>query len=154
MKTAEQKAKRAAYMRRYYATRDRYTLSIVHRHMLTRCYDSQANEYHCYGGRGIRVCDQWIASLDTFREWALASGWSRGLQIDRIDCNGNYTPENCRWVTSRENNRNRTNNKLSVGKAAKIRHMLAEGFTGTFIAREFGVHHSLIYRIKQNKQWV
>lgn len=151
MKTPRQA--KAEYMQHYRDTNDRYKLWLVRYFMCKRCSDPKDKEYHCYGGRGIVVCEEWLQFPDSFISWAQRSGWKRGLQIDRIDNNGPYSPENCRWVTSRENNRNRRNNKLSVEKVSEIRHMLAEGFTWPAIAEKYGVHHSLIYRIKHNQQW-
>lgn len=63
-----------------------------------------------YGGRGIRVCDEWAHDFSAFQAWALSNGWARGLQIDRIDNDGHYQPGNCRFVTNRENNRNKSTN--------------------------------------------
>lgn len=60
-----------------------------------------------YFEKGIRVCDEWRDSWDSFKNWALANGYKEGLQIDRIDSTGNYTPENCRFVTPKENCNNR-----------------------------------------------
>jgi transposase len=84
----------------------------------------------------------------------MENSWKTGLQIDRIDNGLGYTPDNCRWVTSAANNRNRRNNKLSVEKVAEIRQLLSEGVSGPKLASQFGVHHSLIYRIKLNQQWL
>lgn len=61
------------------------------------------------GGRGIKVCDEWLIP-DNFFSWALENGYNDNLQIDRIDNNGNYEPSNCRWVTVKENCRNRRSN--------------------------------------------
>lgn len=81
-----------------------------------RCYDSSKDSYHRYGGRGITVCDEWLKQPKLFYDWSLANGYKKGLQIDRIDNNGNYCPENCRWVTCRENNNNKSNcNYLVIG---------------------------------------
>ena len=74
-----------------------------------RCYNPNAQAYHNYGGRGITVCDEWTvkgSGTDLFILWALANGWQEGLQIDRINNDGNYCPENCRWVTHKENSNN------------------------------------------------
>lgn len=80
--------------------------------MKRRCLDPHDRCYVRYGGRGISVCPEWATSPETFIEWALAHGWERGLQIDRKDNNGNYTPDNCRFVTRKDNCRNRRDNRL------------------------------------------
>lgn len=85
----------------------------VWRAMLQRCENPSDKAYENYGGRGITVCAEWH-SAEKFINWALASGWEKGLSIDRIDNNGNYEPNNCHWVTSKENNRNRRNNHLII----------------------------------------
>ena len=79
--------------------------------MFTRCYNPNCKHYHDYGGRGIKVCDEWKNSF-VFGEWALTHGYQKGLQLDRINNNGNYCPENCRWVTSQVNNNNRRSNVI------------------------------------------
>lgn len=77
--------------------------------MRSRCNNPNRERYGDYGGRGIEVCDEWNLSAESFCEWALANGYKDGLQIDRIDNNGNYEPSNCRFVTPKENSRNRRN---------------------------------------------
>jgi hypothetical protein len=74
--------------------------------MIKRCGNSHDASFANYGGRGIAVCAEWLRSYATFRDWALASGYRDDLEIDRRDNDGPYSPENCRFVTSRENSRN------------------------------------------------
>lgn len=67
--------------------------------MRQRCYNPNFKPaFHRYGGRGIKVCLEW-QKYESFREWALTNGWKKGLQLDRIDVDGDYSPSNCRWVT-------------------------------------------------------
>lgn len=75
--------------------------------MIQRCQNPRRSRWECYGGRGISVCAEWKTSAKAFMDWALANGYQRGLQIDRINNDGNYEPANCRFVTSSVNNRNR-----------------------------------------------
>lgn len=77
-----------------------------------RCNNANAENFHNYGGRGIAVCDAWQSDFAAFRDWSLANGYKPGLEIDRIDVNGDYEPDNCRWTTDIVNANNRRNNVL------------------------------------------
>ncbi len=76
-----------------------------------RCNSPSYYHFKDYGGRGIKVCDEWEESYQAFRDWAVANGYKEGLSIDRIDVNGNYEPSNCRWVTLAEQQRNKRTTK-------------------------------------------
>jgi hypothetical protein len=75
--------------------------------MKSRCNNTHHNRY---GGRGIQLCREWQNPAN-FYNWAINHGYAEGLQIDRIDNDGDYCPENCRWVTAKQNSCNRSNNK-------------------------------------------
>ena len=78
--------------------------------MLTRCANPQRKDYIYYGGRGITVCDEWLSSYESFKNWAMANGYQDNLTLDRIDANGNYEPSNCRWISMKEQCNNKRSN--------------------------------------------
>ena len=79
----------------------------IYRGILKRCYQPSQRSYKDYGGRGIIVCKEWKNNFLNFYEWAIQNGYSDNLTIDRIDVNGNYEPSNCRWISAKEQMRNR-----------------------------------------------
>ena len=76
-------------------------------HIKERCYNPNSKAYKRYGGRGIKMCDEWLNDYELFEKWALSHGYEQHLAIDRINNDGNYSPDNCRFVTPKENNQNR-----------------------------------------------
>ena len=88
----------------------------IHQSMKTRCNYPAANRYHIYGGRGIKICDEWEKEFKSFYDWALANGYNKNLTLDRINVNGNYEPSNCRWATAKEQGNNTRFNHLLTYK--------------------------------------
>lgn len=89
----------------------------VYAAMIDRCYEPKTKRYKHYGGRGIKVCDEWLESYDVFAQWAYENGYAPLAKqgectLDRVDVNGNYEPNNCRWITNAEQQLNRRNNHL------------------------------------------
>lgn len=78
--------------------------------MKERCNNPHNKGFTHYGGRGIHVCDAWATDYAAFAEWAVRNGYQPGLTIDRINNNAGYNPDNCRWVTQAEQNRNYSRN--------------------------------------------
>ena len=64
-------------------------------------------DFKYYGGRGIAVCDEWLNDFQRFYDWAISNGYGHGLTIERVNCDGNYCPENCTWITIQEQQLNK-----------------------------------------------
>lgn len=96
--------------------------------MIDRCCNPQSKFYNSYGGRGISICVEWRNSFQAFYDWAKANGYAETLSIDRIDNDGNYCPENCRWATAKEQSNNRRSNTLVTmnGKTQTVTHWCNE----------------------------
>jgi hypothetical protein len=123
--------------------------------MKTRCYNPKGKKFHRYGGRGIKVCVEWENDFKTFYDFCTQNGYKKGLEIDRIDNNGNYEPKNCRFVTSAENVRNRSTTKLNWDLVSEIRakKLLNPKLTLKEIAVTYGVDETTIGYILKNKTW-
>jgi len=108
----------------------------IWRGMKKRCYDLKNKDYKNYGKRGIKICEEWLNDFKTFYDWAMSNGYKDNLTIDRIDTNGNYEPNNCRWtdLETQQNNRRNTEH-ITIGNDSK---------TMSQWARTIGVHHSSI----------
>lgn len=110
--------------------------------MKSRCLNPKNSHYRYYGGRGIRICDEWLADRTVFYRWAVAAGFRPGLSIERDDTNGDYCPTNCRFIPLSEQPRN-TRRNVYLTHRGKTRTM-AEW------ARELGVRPQAIQRRVSN----
>ena len=120
--------------------------------MKQRCSNSKCPEYKNYGARGISVCARWNSFTVFISD--IGRRPSPNHQIDRIDNNGNYEPQNCRWATSAENSQNKRNTRLSMKKAQQIRKIYAMGgVSQRAIAQQYGVSHGAVEQILLNKAW-
>jgi len=109
--------------------------------MIDRCVNEKNNSFIHYGGRGIKVCDDWIdkeSGRYNFIEWALHNGFEIDKSLDRIDTNGNYSPDNCKWSTISEqlNNQRRNHRILFNGKTQTL----------TQWANELGINPNTLQR--------
>lgn len=128
--------------------------------MRKRCYNPNEPAYKNYGGRGIRVCDEWLNSFVAFREWAIENGYSDGLSIDRIDVNGNYCPENCRWSDAKTQcNNRRTNRYITFNEE---NHTISEWSAISGIPQDviryrlkagWGVKRALTEKVRKRRWW-
>lgn len=111
--------------------------------MKRRCYNRKRKSYIYYGAKGIRVCKEWKEDFKIFQEWAINNGYKDNLTIDRIDNNGNYEPNNCRWVTIKEQNNNMSTNHIVNYKEKK--------YTLSQLAEKYNLDYDLVKnRIRYN----
>lgn len=115
--------------------------------MKQRCLNPKHPKYYRYGGRGITIHKEWL-EITEFQKWALANGWKPGYTIDRINNNGNYCPENCRWVSKSENSRKKRTTKIDMITAQEIRSRIKEDWYK--LAEEYGCTHGNIWFIMHN----
>lgn len=121
---SEQLAKRNSDNRKHGHTDDR--LYGIWHGIKQRCCDPNRKDYKNYGGRGIKVCDEWLNDFSAFREWAIASGYDYNAKfmectIDRIDNNGNYEPDNCHWVSMKEQTKTRRDTRVRDSRGRYIK---------------------------------
>lgn len=116
--------------------------------MKQRCQNSKNKAYQFYGGKGIKVCEEWN-NYSCFKQWAIKNGYddmakNKECTLDRIDVNGDYEPLNCRWVSMAEQNRNKSYHRYVVYQGKKL--------TVTQLAKKVGMNkETLVYRL--NAGW-
>lgn len=119
-KHADRKLKYLREWRNRPSVRPTYLLSTKWRNIKNRCTKPEDKNYPNYGGRGITMCPKWLNNKKAFIQWALTHGFKEELQIDRIDNNKGYSPENCRFVTSKQQSRNRRTNITDFKNKTRI----------------------------------
>ncbi|EQK46950.1 hypothetical protein LPC27_03930 [Paraclostridium bifermentans] len=95
-----------------YAGNNRCRLYNTWLNIKQRCNNPKNPRYKNYGGRGIEVCEEWANNFISFKNWAIKNNYNDNLTIDRVDVNGNYEPSNCRWISNKTQQNNRTNNRI------------------------------------------
>lgn len=124
------------------------------KHMRARCMNKNDKRFKRYGGRGITICEEWD-DPQVFYNWAVSHGYKQGLTIDRINNDGNYEPDNCRFVLIKINVRNNSNVKINEEQANQIRNIYAEGEIRQIdLAKMFGVSQQVVSKIVNHKLWV
>lgn len=110
-----------------------------------RCLNPKTIKYKNYGGRGIKICDEWLNDSQVFYDWAINNGYKEGLSIERVDNNGNYEPNNCKWATVKEQNNNTRHNVLIAfeGKVQNIEQW----------AYEKGINHKTLWARVRKYGW-
>lgn len=112
--------------------------------MKSRCNNPKVKSYERYGGRGIQVCEEWEKSFLSFYEWSINNGYKDNLSIDRINNDGNYCPENCRWIPFEEQCNNRRSNIVFEYNGEK--HNLMQWCK--LLNLDYKFIHNRIYRMK------
>lgn len=120
--------------------------------MKDRCTNPKNKNAKNYILRGITVCAEWM-TFDGFMKWEKFEDYKPGLQIDRIDNDKGYSPDNCRWATPTENNRNTRANKLTPLDIKLIRTLRDSGMKQKDIAESIGVSQGLVSEILAGKKW-
>lgn len=92
---------------RYIHGKSHDRLASIWYHIKTRCYDKNSDSYQHYGGRGISMHETWKKDYLMFEKWALLNGYTATMTIDRIDVNGDYHPDNCRWIPFSQQSNNK-----------------------------------------------
>jgi hypothetical protein len=125
----------------------------VWRAMVHRCHNPKNPAYKRYGERGVFVCEEWRKSCSSFIEWAERNHWEKGLNIDRVDNDGGYSPENCQVITPAENSRKRGCNRLNRYSVMVLRDKHKHGATATMLSRESGIPRTTISAAINGVTW-
>ena len=111
-------------------------LETIFRGMKDRCYSEKDKAYRWYGGKGIKICEEWLNDPMRFEDWAINNGYNDNLTIDRIEEDKNYCPENCRWILRKDNSKYKSTTSLI--------NVDGEIHTGKDWARKLGLSENII----------
>lgn len=137
---------------------------VSYRAMKGRCYDKGCNGFDSYGGKGVKVCDEWKDNFEAFKEWSLDNGWEKGLVISRCGDTGNYEPNNCVWITKSQNSKDANLGRPNPNRTISAETVLAiraekycfkkEGRNTTqTIAERYNVSRRMVEVIRQGRQY-
>lgn len=126
----------------------------IYKNMIKRCYDDKHKSFHNYGLRGIKVCWQWLDSSDEFILWAIKNGYEENLSIDRINGLKGYEPQNCRWITVTEQNRNARSNVLNKELVKMIRNEDRSKMKVQQIADKYNLPRTTISSVLNYYTWI
>ena len=115
-----------------------------------RCTYPSATGYAYYGGRGIKLCPEWAEHPGRFVDWAEARGWRKGLEVDRLNPDGDYSPENCRLLDHRQNSQRTRRIKTTLAQASEVKMLLRDGATIKDAAARSGVTYMAAWHIKNS----
>jgi hypothetical protein len=132
----------------------------IYNGMKDRCYNNNSKDKKNYLLKGIRICDEWKKSFSCFREWSTNNGYREGLTIDRINSNGNYEPDNCRWVTLSENvknvdrkGENQSRHKITEEQAYEIINTPVYRGANIFFSKKFNIGVANVQQIRHGASW-
>ena len=131
------KKERIEWRKEFGIQRHNHNFYTVYRNIRSRCYNSKSHNYGRYGARGVTVCERWLNGFKNFKEDMFPS-YKKGLSIERIDNTKGYSPENCRWATSKEQTRNRRSN-ISLTYNGKTQCVMDW-------VNELGLHYYTVYQ--------
>lgn len=115
-----------------------HRLYTIYKGMKQRCNNTTNGRYGDYGGRGIKICDEWMSNFVNFFNWAVSNKYADDLTIERIDNNKGYSPDNCKWIPANKQSQNRRcNHELTFNGQTK---------TISEWSRELGGNFNLVYR--------
>lgn len=120
--------------------------------MKSRCYRPNNKSYKYYGGKGIKICDEWLNDNSIFFKWAISNGYNETLTIERKNIKLDYTPDNCKWATPLEQAQNKST-VLGKEKVLEIRNLIKQGELHKNIANQFNVNKSTIMKISTKRSY-